>query len=386
MNKFFLTAVFLQIISHSFSQQIPLLDTSTRWILVHNKIDKNEIFLTSYKKSKVNLNTLVMTFAENGKIIYDYETNSKYAENLDIKYLDINTKESFWSYDTLTNSLILSIQGGYLTLDDFRFKREYKIDEVNDGYILMKRKELISNDLRKKTLTRKEDRKNASSRVSPVSVSTKNVRENEIIYGNSSKAKNVLGGTSVVSNSAEPKLNFSINKSTAFHDNDEYIPAETLFDSQTDPSEKINYLELKKTLFDQSKRWILIRNKIEKGDIYLTPYHESKLTINNLVLNLSENGTIQYDYESDPKIKFCAGVDFLDIDTEQTSWVFDFNYNIFTLTLKGGYASLDDFKFKRDYTVEAFDDGFALRKVKEHYFNDFRKAKKTSSSYSKKRK
>lgn len=386
MNKFFLTAVFLQIISHSFSQQIPLLDTSTRWILVHNKIDKNEIFLTSYKKSKVNLNTLVMTFAENGKIIYDYETNSKYAENLDIKYLDINTKESSWSYDTLTNSLILSIQGGYLTLDDFRFKREYKIDVVNDGYILMKRKELISNDLRKKTLTRKEDRKNASSRVSPVSVSTKNVRENEIIYGNSSKAKNVLGGTSVVSNSAEPKLNFSINKSTAFHDNDENIPAETLFPSQTDPSEKINYLELKKTLFDQSKRWILIRNKIEKGDIYLTPYHESKLTINNLVLNLSENGTIQYDYESDPKIKFCAGVDFLDIDTEQTSWVFDFNYNIFTLTLKGGYASLDDFKFKRDYTVEAFDDGFALRKVKEHYFNDFRKAKKTSSSYSKKRK
>lgn len=386
MNKFFLTAVFLQIISHSFSQQIPLLDTSTRWILVHNKIDKNEIFLTSYKKSKVNLNTLVMTFAENGKIIYDYETNSKYAENLDIKYLDINTKESFWSYDTLTNSLILSIQGGYLTLDDFRFKREYKIDEVNDGYILMKRKELISNDLRKKTLTRKEDRKNASSRVSPVSVSIKNVRENEFVYEKSSKVKNVLDGASVVSNSAEPKLNFSVNKSTAFHDNDEYIPAETLFHSQTDPSEKINYLELKKTLFDQSKRWILIRNKIEKGDIYLTPYHESKLTINNLVLNLSENGTIQYDYESDPKIKFCAGVDFLDIDTEQTSWVFDFNYNIFTLTLKGGYASLDDFKFKRDYTVEAFDDGFALRKVKEHYFNDFRKAKKTSSSYSKKRK
>lgn len=386
MNKFFLTAVFLQIISHSFSQQIPLLDTSTRWILVHNKIDKNEIFLTSYKKSKVNLNTLVLTFGENGKIIYDYETNSKYAENLDIKYLDINTKESFWSYDTLTNSLILSIQGGYLTLDDFRFKREYKIDKVNDGYILMKRKELISNDLRKKTLTRKEDRKNASSRVSPVSVSIKNVRENEFIYEKSSKVKNVLVGASVVSNSAEPKLNFSINKSTAFHDNDENIPAETLFHSQTDPSEKINYLELKKTLFDQSKRWILIRNKIEKGDIYLTPYHESKLTINNLVLNLSENGTIQYDYESDPKIKFCAGVDFLDIDTEQTSWVFDFNYNIFTLTLKGGYASLDDFKFKRDYTVEAFDDGFALRKVKEHYFNDFRKAKKTSSSYSKKRK
>ena len=67
MNKFLLTAVFLQIISHSFSQQIPLLDTSNRWILVNNKIDKNEVFFTLYDKSKVKLNTLVLTFAENGK-------------------------------------------------------------------------------------------------------------------------------------------------------------------------------------------------------------------------------------------------------------------------------------------------------------------------------
>jgi hypothetical protein len=80
MNKFLLTAVFLQIISYSFSQQIPLLDTSNRWILVNNKIDKNEVFLTLFDKSKVKLNTLVLTFAENGKIVYDYETNSKYDE------------------------------------------------------------------------------------------------------------------------------------------------------------------------------------------------------------------------------------------------------------------------------------------------------------------
>jgi len=123
-----------------------------------------------------------------------------------------------------------------------------------------------------------------------------------------------------------------------------------------------------------------------RSDIYLTPYHESKLTINNLVLNLSESGTIEYDYESDPKVKFCAGVDFLDIDTDETSWIFDADNNVFTLTLKGGYASLDDFKFKRDYIVEAFDDGFALRRVKEHYFNDFRKPVKATGNYKKRRK
>jgi hypothetical protein len=148
----------------------------------------------------------------------------------------------------------------------------------------------------------------------------------------------------------------------------------------------MNYFELSKTLFNKTKRWILVRNRIERGDIYLTPYLESKLTINNLVLNFAESGTIEYDYESDPKIKFCAGVDFLDIDTDETSWVFDSENNVFTLTLKGGYASLDDFKFKREYTLEAFDDGFALRKVKEYYFNDLRRPVKTSRKYSKKRK
>lgn len=149
---------------------------------------------------------------------------------------------------------------------------------------------------------------------------------------------------------------------------------------------KINFLEQYKSLFDKSNRWILVRNKIERGDIYLTPYHESKLTINNLVLSFTNEGKIEYDYESDPKVRFCAGVDFLDIDTDETSWAFDSENNVFTLTLKGGYASLDDFKFKRDYTVEASDDGFALRRVKEHYFSDFRKSVKASGNYQRRRK
>lgn len=398
MNKFIITAVFLLIVFQSFAQQIPLLETSNRWILVNNKIEKNEVFLTSYKKTKVKLNTLVLSFAENGKIIYDYETNSKYAENPNIKYLDINTKESSWAYDTLTKILTLTIQAGYVTLDDFRFQREYKIDEVHDGYILMKTKEVFYEDLRKKTIVANQIRKTVSA---PIVETPKAVVENKVVV----EAPKILVDTTkflAVSNTTESIKTDSVVKTMAITDakiafaDSVKITTTTIVPATVAstvvapvvivPPVKINYLELHKALFDKTKRWILVRNKIERGDIYLTPYHESKLTINNLVLNLSENGTIEYDYESDPKVKFCAGVDFLDIDTDETSWVFDADNNIFTLTLKGGYASLDDFKFKRDYTVEAFDGGFALRRVKEHYFNDFRKPVKTTGNYQKRRK
>jgi hypothetical protein len=386
MNKIFITAVFLQIFSQSFSQQIPLLDNSNRWILVNNKIDKNEVFLSSYKKAKVKSNTLVLTFAENGKIIYDYETNSKYAENLNIKYLDINVNESYWAFDSLAKTLILTIQGGYFTLNDFKFQREYMIDEVHDGYILMKSKELIFEDLRKKKVSVNELRKTALKRFSSNVETPQILSENKISIENVEKTPKVLADPSIYQTSSnKPKLNFLEEKTIGFVENEKTVAA-TFFASVTVPSVKINYFELNKALFDKTKRWILVRNKIERGDIYLTPYHESKLTINNLVLNLSERGKIEYDYESDPKLKFCAGVDFLDIDTDETSWVFDAENNVFTLILKGGYASLDDFKFKREYTLEAFDDGFALRKIKEFYFNDLRRPVKTLRKYSKKRK
>lgn len=380
MNKFIITAVFLLTFFQAIAQQIPLLENANRWILVNNKIEKSEVFLTFYKKAKVKSNTLVLSLAENGKIAYDYETNSKYAENPNIKYLDINTKESSWAYDTLTKTLTLTIQAGYITLDDFRFQREYKIDEVNEGYILMKNKEVFYEDLRKKPTVTNPVRKTV-----PVTI----VEPPKVLV-ETSKVVAVSNITESVKTDSVMKTTATTDAKIATADNlkiiETAIAPTKVQPVVIAPPVKINYLELHRALFDKTKRWILVRNKIERGDIYLTPYHESKLTINNLVLNLSDTGTIEYDYESDPKIKFCAGVDFLDIDTDETSWVFDADNNIFTLTLKGGYASLDDFKFKRDYTVEAFDDGFALRRVKEHYFNDFRKPEKTTGNYSKKRK
>lgn len=388
MKKFITTAVFLLTFFQVIAQQNPLLEASNRWILVNNKIEKNEVFLTSYKKAKVKLNTLVLSFTENGKIIYDYETNSKYAENPNIKYLDINTKESSWVYDTLTKTLTLTIQAGYITIDDFKFQREYKIDEVHDGYILMKTKQVFYEDLRKKPVVINQVRKTTPS---PIAETPKIVTENKIII----EAPKVLADTTkhlATSNVTEALKVDYVVKTTSTTDAKIVASVEkekvsvVVEPAVIAPPVKVNYLELHKALFDKTKRWILVRNKIERGDIYLTPYHESKLTINNLVLNLSESGTIEYDYESDPKVKFCAGVDFLDIDTDETSWTFDADNNVFTLTLKGGYASLDDFKFKRDYIVEVFDDGFALRKVKEHYFNDFRKPVKTTGNYQKRRK
>ncbi|MDZ7936087.1 MAG: hypothetical protein U5M51_14190 [Emticicia sp.] len=381
MNTKFITTVFLLLsFFQVVAQQVPPLESATRWILTNNKIEKNEVFLTSYKKTKVKSNTLVLSFAENGKIVYDYETNSKYAENSAVKYLDINTQESFWAYDTLAKTLTLTIQAGYITFDDFRFQREYKIDEVNDGYILMKTKEVFYEDLRKKTVAANQFKKT----VPPMVVVESKVKA-PIVLANTTENLTALSGVEAV------KVD-SVMKTTATTDAKLMPVIEEVNVSVVGspvviaPPVKINYFALHKALFDKSRRWILVRNRIEKGDIYLTPYHESKLTINNLVLNIAENGTIAYDYESDPKIKFCAGVDFLDIDTDETSWAFDGDNNIFTLTLKGGYASLDDFKFKRDYAVEAFDDGFALRRVKEHYFDDFRKPEKTTRNYQKRRK
>jgi hypothetical protein len=364
MNTFFKTTLLLFFFSVANAQTIPLLEETNRWILVNNKIEKNEIFLTAYKKSSLRANTLVMSFAKNGKINYDYETNSKYESNTNIHYLDMDTNECSWAYDSLTNLLTLNIKGGYLSFDDFKFKRTYKIEDIHEGFILMKTQDIFYENL--------QEQKKALPIV-------KNV------------VKKVIVPTPKVKMPPLPKKNenFVVNDTTKLVASIEKVatelPASVILPKTeipinppvvvAEPVVKIDYFARNKNLLDKSKRWILVRNKIERGDIYLTPYDESKLSINNLVLTLMDEGKINYDYESDPKIKFCAGVDFLDIDTDETSWTYDGENNILTLTLKGGYASLDDFKFKRDYTVEVFDDGFALRKTKEYYFEDLRKAK-----------
>lgn len=365
MRIFLKTAILLLFFSQTIAQTNPVLDESKRWILVNNKIEKNEIFLTTYKTNKLRANTLVMSFVNN-KIVYDYESNPNVAFNSGANYLDINTAESAWTFDSLSQILTLTIVGGYASFDEFKFVREYKIESVNDGFILMKTKEVAFENLKFKPQTATTFRK---------PVVNKPVVEKTI----SQPLVKTVQKTKVITDSVKVE----ITKKEVF----ENITASTQPTIIVAPKivqpiviaepVKIDYKVLYKNLFDNTKKWILVRNKIERGDIYLTPYHESKLSINNLVMTLTQDSKIEYDYESDPKIKICLGVDFLDIDTDETTWQYDDENNVFTLTLKGGYASLDDFKFKRDYKVESFDDGFALRKVKEHYFTDFRVKTKT---------
>lgn len=130
-------------------------------------------------------------------------------------------------------------------------------------------------------------------------------------------------------------------------------------------------------LFDPNKKWILVNNKIERETIEFSPYDTSKIEINTLVLTFKPKGIIEYDYESPNDVDACFGVDYLDIDTEISRWNFNATKNILTLTIKGGYASLDDFKFRRDYEIRLEPSGnYVLKQTQEHYFIDLQKQAK----------
>lgn len=368
MNKYLKTAILLLVFSQIFAQNVvqkpqELLIPSKKWILTNNRIEKNEIVLSSYKASKLRANTFVMSFLIGGKIEYDYETNFAFKSDTRIQFLDLNTDECAWEFDSLTNQILLTIKGGYSSLEDFKFKRNYTIEHSIDGYILHKVGEEFYEDLKEKVRLEKyqaaQIKKNEATAI---------VQNKQSIAEKQTLVQAVIIVDSVAQKSPSVQLN-QVNVS------DLPTPISTVVatvETKVIPIAVIDYAARSRDLLDKSKRWMLVKNKIEKNDIFLTTYNESKLTINNLIMSFDE-GKIVYDYESDPKIKFCAGVDFLDIDTDETTWEYNAERNIVTLTLKGGYASLDDFKFKREYWVETIEDGYILRKLKEHYFTDFRK-------------
>lgn len=129
-------------------------------------------------------------------------------------------------------------------------------------------------------------------------------------------------------------------------------------------------------LFDPAIHWILETPKVEKGRLTFVNYSKEKLGINTLIWKFLPNGRIDYDYQSDESIFACAGVDFLDMDTDECHWSYDPNNTQLTLQIKGGYASIDDFVFKRVYQVSLLDSnddyGYVLTPIKEYFFNDLR--------------
>lgn len=129
-------------------------------------------------------------------------------------------------------------------------------------------------------------------------------------------------------------------------------------------------------LFNPANKWVLAKNKIERKTITFREYNSEGLGINSMVWQFMPDGTIQYDYESDPSIFACHGVDFLDIDVNESSYFYDAYNQTITLTIKGGYASLDDFFFRREYKVEV--DGYSGYKfdlIKEYFYNDLTRFK-----------
>lgn len=130
-------------------------------------------------------------------------------------------------------------------------------------------------------------------------------------------------------------------------------------------------------LFAPNSQWILETSKIEKKELRFIPYSKEAVDLNTMVWTFLPGGFIEYDYQTNEDIFACAGVDFLDLDLSECRWQYNAATRTLTLQLKGGYASIDDFVFKRDYLVGIEDVGdsyaYVLRKSVEYFFNDLTK-------------
>lgn len=131
--------------------------------------------------------------------------------------------------------------------------------------------------------------------------------------------------------------------------------------------------------FEQVKGrdWVLVTDmKVNKGrDLEFAEFDTRLLSINNMIWTFLPNGEFTYDYQSSADAEACAGVDFLDIDLDESSWQYNPNTNVLMLTLKGGYASIDDFVVRMTYTFEGLSDGnmgqkFTLKYQKTLFYND----------------
>ena len=327
------------VFTQTFAQTASLNMTSKKWILQTNRIEKNDIYLASYNPSKLKADTFVMRFGAGGKIEYDYETNPNAQSSGKTEFLDIDTKVSSWDYNVETNVITLVIKGGYASLDDFNFKRSYTIEPTAGGYVLKRISDQLAENLKAQ------------------SVQTETAKI--LVKENPAKPIEITQTVLVRELREEIKPSVVVIKELSMEEIEATKFAEKLAET--------------KALLVDTKRWILLTNKITKNTIKFTSFDKSKFRINTLVLSFANGGKIEYDYQMDPTLEFCAGIDFLDIDTDESSWAFDETSNVLTLTLKGGYASLDDFKFKRDYKVEQTDDEYVLHKIKEHYFIDLKK-------------
>lgn len=128
-------------------------------------------------------------------------------------------------------------------------------------------------------------------------------------------------------------------------------------------------------LFQPGSQWILETSKIEKKKLVFVEYKPEKVDMNTMIWTFSPGGMIEYDYQSSADIYACAGVDFLDMDLSECRWDYDAPSQTVTLLIKGGYASIDDFVFKKKYKIEIKDDdednyGYILKEELAYFYNN----------------
>ena len=103
--------------------------------------------------------------------------------------------------------------------------------------------------------------------------------------------------------------------------------------------------------FVLNKKWILVTEKVDTAKtIKFVEYDKSKVSLNTMIWDFKANGRLEYDYQSDEEIDACLGVDFLDLDVDVCTWRYNTTTQTLHMTLKGGFASIDDFILKNEYT------------------------------------
>jgi hypothetical protein len=122
------------------------------------------------------------------------------------------------------------------------------------------------------------------------------------------------------------------------------------------------------------KKWILVNDKIDTLKILnFVPYSKEKIGLNTMIWTFKPNGQLDYDYQSAEDVEACIGVDFLDLDIDRCQWALNPISHSLTLTLKGGFASIDDFILKNEYEIKENEEGgFSLvlkKNIIKKYYN-----------------
>ena len=124
-----------------------------KWILVTEKAEKSgSIRFIPYSMDKVTLNTMIWIFKPNGRIEYDYQSSEDVEACLGVDFLDLDVDVSTWRLNPTNQSILLTLNGGYASIDDFILKNEYDfqaLEEENSesGFELVLKKKVFFRNL-----------------------------------------------------------------------------------------------------------------------------------------------------------------------------------------------------------------------------------------------